>query len=425
MPMFKLIYAVLILIYAIVVMTLLLDVQPLGLPRAKKLLFFVSMPLIVLVSIFFMLYFMRNFAPLYPILIHLPIVLVFCAISQRGFIKVFFVLLTAIFLTYPPAFMDWLAGSFLGIVPIGVLVIDTISCILLVGLIHRYMRLGFGYVMRALGTREVLIFCMIPLGYNILNYSIGQYNPASTVTPLRVTLFLSALGVYFLLMDVFRRTEEMQKLQREKDVVSMQLEASKEHLEELKSTQQQAATYRHDMRHHLLLIGGYLAEDNKEKIKEYLFEVQANMDAITPQRFCKNETVNLILLSFANKAKKVGVSLMVDTELPDKLALPDTELCAVLSNGLENAITAAALVAKENRNVRISCKLNRDKLLIFIENAYMGKVLIEKDMPKTSKNGHGFGTRSMVAIAQKRNGYCSCEEKEGIFTLRVVLPLDK
>lgn len=109
----------------------------------------------------------------------------------------------------------------------------------------------------------------------------------------------------------------------------------------------------------------------------------------------------------------------------ENLALPDTELCAVLSNGLENAIAAAVLVDGDDKTVRANCCLNENKLLILMENTCVGKVELVDGLPKSHRNGHGFGTKSMAAIAEKRNGYFACEALEGMFTLRVVLPLDR
>jgi len=57
-------------------------------------------------------------------------------------------------------------------------------------------------------------------------------------------------------------------------------------------------------------------------------------------RFCENETVNLILSSYAGKAKQSDITFSIDARLPDTLLLSDTELCSILSNALDNALRA-------------------------------------------------------------------------------------
>lgn len=423
--LYSMTYAVIILIYAMTAMISLLGIKPAALPRSKKFLLFTALPLIVVVSIFLMLFFVKRFPPLYPILVHLPIVIVLSIVSGRGLLKTFFVLLTAIFLCYPPSLVNILAEQWLGLSGGLSLLVISIFCVLFVTLVNRFMKPGFAYIMEQFGTREILFFCTVPLGYNILVYLLGQYRMATTVNVLRVVLFLSALGVYFLLMSVVKRTRELQQLQGEKSMVTMQLDAARQRFAQMKAKENQTLTYRHDMRHHLTFIGSCLADGSTDKIRDYLTQVQGDMDMLTPVRFCENETVSLILSSFADKAEKVGVSFSVEAKLPQSLALPDTELCAVLSNGLENAITAAALVDKGDRTIRVNCCLDENKLLIFMENTCVGKVTLVDGLPKASQDGHGFGTKSIAAIAQKRSGYFACEAQDGKFTLRVVLPLDK
>ncbi|MGB4020319.1 MAG: GHKL domain-containing protein [Syntrophomonadaceae bacterium] len=215
-------------------------------------------------------------------------------------------------------------------------------------------------------------------------------------------------------------------MQGEKIALSLLLESADQQLSALQATQEQAVIYRHDMKHHLALIEGYLADGDLEKADKYIRLAQADIEDITPNHYCENNTVNLILSSFAAKAKSRGVVLAVEAGLPDSLAISETELCALLSNGLENAIEAAAQVADEQfRKARISCQTHKGNLLIFIENSFTGEVAMENGLPQSRREGHGFGVKSIVMIAEKYKGYCSFEAKGEIFTLRIVLPLNQ
>ena len=44
-------------------------------------------------------------------------------------------------------------------------------------------------------------------------------------------------------------------------------------------------------------------------------------------------------------------------------------------------------------------------------------------LPQTSKPGHGFGVKSIRMIAEKHGGYSSFEIKDGLFYMKVALPL--
>jgi hypothetical protein len=179
------------------------------------------------------------------------------------------------------------------------------------------------------------------------------------------------------------------------------------------------------MRHHFSLIQSYLADGETQKAEQYLAQAQADIDAITPVRYCENHTVNLILSSFAGKAKQLDVALFVNAVLPSQLSIPETELCAVLSNALENAVMVASLVEDASlRKVYLNCKVSNKLLLLYMQNSYIGTVVMEHGLPKACSLGHGLGSKSMATIAEKRNGYCNCEASDGTFTLRIALPLD-
>ncbi len=69
--------------------------------------------------------------------------------------------------------------------------------------------------------------------------------------------------------------------------------------------------------------------------------------------------------------------------------------------------------------------MERNLLLIEIENAYIGELHMQNGIPASKEEGHGYGCQSVLSIAQKRKGFCTFQAEDGIFTLRVVLPTKK
>lgn len=211
--------------------------------------------------------------------------------------------------------------------------------------------------------------------------------------------------VYFVFIILYY--VEMQKqicANRERDMLAAQLHSAHSELVSLRQMQNVAATYRHDMRHHFAILQGMVSEGNIDKFKTYLKTAQSDIDAITPIRFCENETVNLILSTFFTKAKQAGITMTVDAKLPISLPLSDTELCSLLSNGLENAISAATSLSSEFKVVSVKATIHKNNLLILIENHYEGVIVIKDGLPQPSLEGHGYGTRSISAIADSHGG---------------------
>lgn len=241
-----------------------------------------------------------------------------------------------------------------------------------------------------------------------------------------VMLYILSISIYLYIWISFKNLSRQYDAQRDALFLHHQIEEATNQILLLRSSQESAIGYRHDLRHHLSLLSELTVEGNLERIKEYLKHVQADLNRITPSRFCRNEMVNLIFASFEARAAPCGVRLSIDADLPENIPIPETELCTLLSNGLENAIAAAAgVTAHGQKEVRISCRPHKGNLLIFIENSFEGNVIIKDGLPESDREGHGYGTKSMAMIAKRHDGYCSFAAKEGVFTLKIVVPLMK
>jgi len=152
-----------------------------------------------------------------------------------------------------------------------------------------------------------------------------------------------------------------------------------------------------------------------EDIKEYLQTVQSDLDAITPVRFCENETVNLILSSFAAKAKQSEVRLTIDAKLPDSYPFSDTELCSLLSNTLENAIHASKQITDiSKRIIHLRMFSRNNKLCIDIRNSYQKEPVFHHGL-RCQKSRTWLWHKSMAHIVEKYGGVFQFSVKDGWF----------
>ena len=234
---------------------------------------------------------------------------------------------------------------------------------------------------------------------------------------------LSVFLFYFLLPYIYKTLREKMQMQTAQNALRKQLTSTEEQLALLNETNMQMALYRHDMRHHLIVLDGLLEGGKTEQAQEFVKSAMTDLEALTPKRFCENETVNLLCASYDSKARRLGVQLEVRAQLPKEISLSDTELCSVVANGLENALQAASQPEVSQRWVKFLCEVKGSKLLIQIQNTYAGQVLIRDGLPVSEEEGHGYGCRSIQSIAQRCGGLCSFSAKEGIFTFRSASPL--
>lgn len=373
---------------------------------------------------------LRFTSKIYPIITHLPLILFLVLYFKRPWLMSTSSVLAAFLCYQAPRWAGSVArGIFKGQSA------EHICCIAVIAVVYYFLKRWC--VARSVqefmkqSTQACLIFGAVPLLYYVFDYTTGVYSDLLYSGARSAVQFMSSLisAIYFVfLLLYYAEAQKQADALRERDILATQLHQAQSELYAMRQVQKSTVMYRHDMRHHLSLIGSYAADGDIQKIKEYLSITEADIDALTPVRYCENETVNLILSTFETRAKKDSVVLCTDIKLPETLGINDTELCSLLSNAMENAITAAAQVRNEKlRKVYIHALVSGDKLVISTENAYIGKIEMEGELPKSQSNetSHGFGIKSMVAIVERHGGLYSFETADGVFVLQLMLPLKK
>lgn len=274
--------------------------------------------------------------------------------------------------------------------------------------------------------QSMVLFGALPVFYYLFDYATTIYTSLLYQgSKALVEVIPSVLIIFYVaFLTAYRRQLQLRsQTQLQSSMLARQLRQAEKELTALRSLESRSALYRHDMRHHLSVIDGFLNAGRTREAGEYIKSVQSGIEAVTPKRFCKNELVNLICSSFADRAERMEVRLTVEACLSGELSVPDTELCALLSNGLENALAAAGTLDPPRRWVSCYCAVRAGKLLVEIKNPYESVIVMRDGLPASDREGHGYGCRSIRSIVERNGGLCTFEPDSGIFTLRIMLPV--
>jgi hypothetical protein len=338
--------------------------------------------------------------------------------------------LTAYLCCQPP---NWLGVviQFLSGSHVAFFIGDSIGLFIMLYLIKRYIASPVNQVI-SYSRKALYLFGSFPLIYYLFDYTTTIYTGfLYSGAKIVVEFFPSVISMFYIIFIIIYSNEMQRRNKLELD--NLMLEAKSEHavneIIALQQVQNQTAVYRHDMRHHLTLLYSFLGAGDSGKAMEYIRQTQSDIDGIVPARYCENTAINLILSAFATKAEQKGVTLDIEAIVPESLPFPDTEICTLLANGLENAVEAAASESVPAREsdpsvVRLKCRIHKGNLLILIENTFSGQIEIKNGLPQTKKEGHGYGTKSIAMLFDKYKGHYSFTSKDGFFTLKVVLPMD-
>lgn len=361
---------------------------------------------------------------IYPLIIHLPLVLILIFILKKKAGVALVSVCTAYLCCQLPRWVNLLLTSLTGS-PLAGEISYTLSIFPIYFLLHRYF-VRVAHDAMTYSTQSLYLFGSLPFAYYLFDYATVIYSDALYAGIPALTEFFPTIFVIFyvaFLTAYHTQTQKRTQVELQRSMLEAELKQSGVEMESLRQVEAQTAIYRHDMRHHLTMIEGFLNAGSPRQAEEYIKKVQADVEAITPKRYCSNETVNLLCSSFSEKAEHMGVRLTANVNLPQELSIPDTELCSVLSNGLENALHAVSSLERSLKWVDFYCEVRLNKLLVEIKNPCLNEIVMQDGIPSSGQKGHGYGCRSIRTISERHHGLCTFEAENEVFTLRVVLPL--
>lgn len=181
--------------------------------------------------------------------------------------------------------------------------------------------------------------------------------------------------------------------------------------------------YRHDMRHHLLVLEGMMLQDNVSSALRYIQELSGKLLSLTQTIWSANTAVNAVLTAYLTQAEEAGCRTSADVRIPADLPYGEMDLCIILANTLENAINACREIETE-KQITVKLELTQNhRLTLSVENTCPTPVEFGANgLPAAPmREGHGLGLRSVRAVTEKYGGLLQCGWKEQRFHIQVVL----
>lgn len=411
-----------VLIYGLLIMVFFLDIK-----MNKKTILFLMVYIVL--SGLLQLGLINIFGPkfiekIYPLLIHLPLIIFFYYFFKKRINLVLFVLFIAYLFTAPRRWIGEVVASFFNNDPYVLIITKIIASVILLVLIYKYLRPYVNRISKYSSARITLL-TVVPATSYFITYATTVYTDALyNSNMLVVGLFSVGFNCLFYLFIIayFIEMDKSFASQAEQTLLQMQFETTLIQIEDYKKSQQQVAIYRHDLRHHLHYLSNCIAENHTDEALAYITKINRDVEATQFRQYCENTSVNLILSAYATKAKSNNIDIEIDAVVPMVITMHFIDVCVILSNGIENAINACnKIVNKSNRKIRVSCKFKNKKLMIEVYNNFEGELWFEGDFPISTEQNHGLGVKSIVATVKKYQGVYSFTEENSIFTMRAIL----
>ena len=359
---------------------------------------------------------------MYPLIIHLPLLLFLKFFYKYRWISA----ITAIFVAYLCCqISNWMGLLFLNIthfawVYYSVRIFTTITVF---GVLTHFVSFAIAQFLQK-KTRDVAILSLMPFVYYVYDYLVTVYSEllySGMEVVFEFLAFMLCIFYVLFLFIYFKQYEEKQEMEQRNRLLEIQRVQSEKEVEMMKHSEYMVSILRHDMRHYLNDIAGFIENGENDCAQRYISEIIVSVEQTVTKKYCSNKIVNMILSTYENTIKEYEIDFTYSIRIPSELAFSDSDISSILSNSLENAVKAVSFLEQSRRKIEADLCMKGGKLLISIKNTYAEKPTIIDGMPQAKKMGHGFGTQSIRYVVEKLKGNCQFTVDDEYFILRIVL----
>lgn len=358
---------------------------------------------------------------LYPIIVHLPLGVLLCALFKKRVITV----LAAISLSYLCCQPSKWIGLLLEAVTQNNVIVFSAKILVALSVALVFIRFLSSYISEIFNkdSRSVLIFSFVPLIYYLFDYTVSIYtnlwDTHYRIVAEFLAFFLCMIFVAFCVI-YYKEYEKKVDAERKEQIVEITLQQQAREIEAIKKSNLETRLLRHDMRLLLANLALTIKQGDKETSLKMISGFTKEVEANSLYRYCENDTVNYIIANFENKCRQSAVHFDATVDI-EKLSVDEVLFSSIISNALDNALNAQTVLPEEERQIKLMLKDSDGKLLLSVKNPFKVKPVFVDGIPISDKKGHGYGTQSIRYLTEKLGGKCQFTLQNNTFILRIVL----
>lgn len=203
-----------------------------------------------------------------------------------------------------------------------------------------------------------------------------------------------------------KNKQEKEKYYLDNKMKDKTLKLQEDYYQKLIDNYSNIRRFKHDIKGHLNLINGLIADSKYEKAKLYLSEISEN---ITNKDIynTNNIYISTILNSFDEQLKDYKIIFELSYYITRKLKMDSMDICSLFYNLLLNAIEAN-LKIRNGRYIKLYIADIKNNMVIKIINPidhdFDIKYIQENITSKEDKTNHGFGLVTINNIINKYKG---------------------
>ena len=284
--------------------------------------------------------------------------------------------------------------------------------------------------MRRLNKRALAVLFAVTTVAYILMSSVTAMIMSDSKLILQVAVILSLcfimLAIVALIVSVVFNNRYQEK-KRQSELMQVTNRMLEKNYADMQAREGTIRRQMHDFKNHLRTIDG-LVKGNEEA-EAYIDELLQTSYAQARECRCGNSVIDAIVNCKLAEAQERSITMNYNISVDNPLPVAAVDLCAILSNQLDNAIEACEKTAEDRRRIDVEI-LQRNKLMFFkVVNDAPGDPFDEKRRLHTTKDDsdglHGLGIANILDAARRNGGELKNEYRNGKFYSTAMISLEK
>ena len=238
-----------------------------------------------------------------------------------------------------------------------------------------------------------------------------------------IIILFMALSLITGVISFYRVSVGVRNHERAETSLSI-LELQEAQFEQQQRYLEESAVLRHDFRQTMYTLNGLLVAEDYEGLRNYFDEYFSTLPENPIRKFCRNQPLNALLNYYAGRAQDEHIELRWVIDPLESISLSDVELCTMIGNILDNAISACKEAETEKKYIQLSVvEEHGNSLFIVASNSCRTDLVKRNGVYLSTRRGGGRGLKSISRIAQEHGGSADFSDNDGVFYTNVMLPL--
>lgn len=238
-----------------------------------------------------------------------------------------------------------------------------------------------------------------------------------------------AYAVIFLLITLLNaiiyvlmsKTRQYNDVIEEYKLMKANFSAQEKLAAETKKRYNEIKTLRHDMKHCFSAAASLISDNKLDEAKAYIESViKERIAPVTAGVSTENAVIDAVINNKIAAAADKGLEIKCSIDIC-RTEIKDVDISVLISNLLDNAINGCDI---SRPIIELDIKRKNAFLSITVKNSISKCVLKSNPELRTQnkdKDEHGFGIKSIKAVADKYGGHAAFSESDGCFTAQVWL----